>query len=186
MKKSIIFLFVIMLITTFAVKAQKSSYSETYGHTLNLGLGIGGYSGYSGYVGRSLPVIHVDYEFEVIKNFTIAPFADFFSYSNSYFYGNNNYYYRETVIPIGAKGTYYFDQLLNANSKWDFYLAGSLGYAIVFSRWDTGYTGDKNYFRQASPLFLNIHIGSEYHINKRLGISLDISGDGPTVCLALH
>jgi hypothetical protein len=28
---------------------------ETYGRTLNLGLGVGGYSGYYGHVGRSFP-----------------------------------------------------------------------------------------------------------------------------------
>jgi hypothetical protein len=36
---------------------------------------------------------------------------------------NNNYYYHETIIPIGVKGTYYFDQIFNANSDWDFYMA---------------------------------------------------------------
>ena len=60
---------------------------ETYGKTLNLGLGVGGYSGYYGHVGRSLPVFHVDYELDVAKNFTVAPFINIYSFSNSYYWG---------------------------------------------------------------------------------------------------
>ena len=51
------------------------------------------------------------------------------------------------VIPVGVKGTYYFDQLLGAGSKWDFYLSGSLGFAIVRSTWDDGYYGDRKYYK---------------------------------------
>ncbi|MEI6142664.1 MAG: hypothetical protein WCP85_25545, partial [Mariniphaga sp.] len=72
-----------------------ANYSKDYGHTLNLGLGIGGYSGYYGYVGHSLPVFSINYEFGVANNFTLAPFATFYSYHQDY--------YRETVIPLGVK-----------------------------------------------------------------------------------
>jgi hypothetical protein len=94
--------------------AEKKTYSGNYGHTLNLGLGIGGYSCYYGYIGHTLPVFNINYEFDVANNFTLAPFVSFYSFRNS------KYYYNETVLPIGVKGTYYFDQLLNANSDWDF------------------------------------------------------------------
>ncbi len=169
-----------------------SSYAqETFGRTLNLGLGVGGYSGYYGHVGRSLPVFHVDYEFDVAKDFTVAPFISFYSFSNDYYWGNSNkpfknYSYHETVIPIGAKGTYYFDDLLNATSKWDFYLAGSLGFAIVSSSWDDGYNGDRNYYKSPSSIFLDIHIGSEYHFNKKVGAYLDLSSGVSTIGVAFH
>lgn len=146
MKKIIIAIIVLVGIQ------YKSTAQEQYGRTLNLGLGIGGYAGYYGYVGRTLPVLHLDYEFDVAKSFTLAPFINFYSFSNDYYWGNKynpyRYYtYHETVIPVGLKGTYYFDNLLRANPKWDFYLAGSLGIAIETSRWDAGYGGDKNYYR---------------------------------------
>jgi hypothetical protein len=198
MKKTIILSFVLLTGLSLKINAQQtttttttttttySSSSEKFGKTLNLGVGIGGYSGYYGYIGRTLPVLHIDYEFDVAKNFTLAPFISFYSYRNRYRWDKNYYYYHETVIPIGVKGTYYFDQLLNANSKWDFYLAGSLGFAIVNSSWDSGYYGDQNYYRNGRPLFLDIHIGTEYHINNRVGIFLDISSGVSTVGLAIH
>jgi hypothetical protein len=164
---------------------------ETYGKTLNIGLGVGGYSGYYGHVGRSLPVFHLDYEFDVAKDFTLAPFLTIYSFSNDYYWGNNNnpfkyYSYYETVVPIGAKGTYYFDDLLNATSKWDFYLAGSLGIAVVFSTWETGYNGDRNYYQSPSSLFLDIHIGTEYLFNKGIGAFLDLSTGVSTIGIAIH
>ena len=139
----------------------------------------------------SLPVFHIDYEFDVAKNFTLAPFLNVYSFTNDYYWGNKNtpyryYTYRETVIPIGLKGTYYFDDLLKANSKWDFYLAGSLGFAIVNSTWDAGYGGDRNYYRGGSSLFLDLHIGAEYHFNSRVGAFLDLSSGVSTIGLAIH
>lgn len=181
MKKIITLL---MLVSTlhFSGTAQ-----EQYGKTLNLGLGIG----YYGYVGRSLPVLHINYEFDVAKDFTIAPFLTFYSFSNEYYWGNKNhpyqyYTYRETVIPIGAKGTYYFDDLLHANSKWDFYLAASLGFNIVNRTWGDGYDGDRDYYRHASSVYLDLHIGSEYHFNNHLGMFLDLSTGVSTIGLAIH
>ncbi|MBI2281168.1 MAG: hypothetical protein HYU68_10830 [Bacteroidetes bacterium] len=165
---------------------------EKYGKTLNLGLGVGGYSGYYSYVGRSLPVFHINYEFDVAKNFTLAPFLSFYSYSNQYYWkGNKNYpdryyTYKETVIPIGVKGTYYFDELLRANDKWDFYLAGTLGFAIVNSTWDNDYYGDKNYYQRGSSLYLDVHVGAEYHFNNTLGAFLDLSSGVSTIGLAIH
>ena len=92
---------------------------------------------------------------------------------------------RETVIPIGGKGTYYFDQILRANSNWDFYLAGSLGFSIVKTTWDNGYYQDNTYHK-ANPLFLDLHIGAEYHLSQRLGLFLDLSTGVSTIGLAFH
>jgi len=169
-----------------------SNAQESYGGALNLGLGVGGYSGYYKYAGHSLPVFHINYEFDVAKNFTLAPFLSVYTYSNEYYWGNNNYpsqyyTYRETVIPIGLKGTYYFDDLLNANSKWDFYLGASLGLALVKASWDAGYYGDTKYFNnRRNSVFLDLHIGTEYHFNSRLGAFLDVSSGISTIGLAIH
>lgn len=191
MKKIIFITLFFLTILSFNISAQEANATEKFGKTLNLGLGAGGYSGFYGYIGHTLPVFHVDYEFDVASSFTLAPFLNFYTYSNSYYWGNNNvpyqyYSYRETVIPIGIKGTYYFDKLLKANSKWDFYLAGSLGFAIVNSTWENGYYGDKNYYHQPSSLFLDAHIGAEYHMTKRLGLFLDLSSGVSTIGLAIH
>lgn len=182
MKKSYLILLIVLLAFSFKGNSQ-----EKYGKSLNLGLGIG----YYGYVGRSIPVFHLNYEFDVAKNFTLAPFISYYSYSRDYYYGNSKngykyYGYSETVIPIGAKGTYYFDEILKAGSNWDFYLAGSLGFAIVNSSWEDGYIGDRNVYRRSSPLFLDLHIGTEYHFNSKIGMFLDLSTGMSTIGIAIH
>lgn len=171
-----------------SVSAQEASSGESFGNTLNLGVGIG----YYGYVGHTLPVLHADYEFNVARNFTLAPFITVYSYKNYYYWGNpntpyRNYYYRQTVIPIGVKGSYYFDQLLGAGPKWDFYLAASLGFAIRKTVWESGYYGETTVVSHSSSgLYLDGHIGTEYHLSNNLGLFLDLSSGISTFGLALH
>ncbi len=169
---------VLMMMTTTSF-SQNTTSSENYGGVLNLGLGIGGYSGYYGYAGRSLPVFTVNYEFDVARNFTLAPFISLYSYRH------NDDHYRETIIPIGVKGSLYLDQILKAGSDWDFYLAGSLGFALRNSRWDDGYNGNTLY-HDRSPLFLDLHLGTEYHISNNLGLFLDLSTGVSTIGLSFH
>ena len=179
-------LLLFLIIVGTNLSAQQTRNSEHYGKTLNLGIGIGGYAGYYGYVDHSLPVFHLDYEFEVANSFTLAPFISFYSYKNRHNWDNNYYYYHQTVIPIGIKGTYYFDRIFEANSDWDFYLAGSLGFAVVNSSWDDGYNGDRDYYNSPSPLFLDLHVGTEYHFNNKVGMFLDLSTGVSTIGLAIH
>lgn len=179
---ALILLSLFLLVGNNNLSAQKKTYSGGYGGTLNLGLGLGGYYGYYGYYNQALPVFHINYEFDVANSFTLAPFLSFSSYREGPY--GNGYYYHETIIPIGVKGTYYFDQILNANPDWDFYLAGSLGYAIRTRTWDNGYVGEK--ISERSPVFLDLHIGTEYHLSSKLGIFLDLSTGVSTVGLALH
>lgn len=166
---------------------EEAAASAQFGNTLNLGAGIG----YYGYVGHSMPVLHADYEIGVAKNFTLAPFVTVYSYQNYYYWGNPNYpykhySYRQTVIPIGVKASYYFDDLLNAGSKWDFYLAGSLGFAIRTTTWEDGYYGETNVNHGTSGVYLDGHIGTELHLNTRLGLFLDLSSGISTFGLAIH
>lgn len=191
MKKTILVFLAFIPVLSFNTNAQVATYVEKYGNTLNIGAGIGGYSGYYGYIGRSLPVFNMNYELNVANYFTLAPFASFYTYRNKLFWGDNSYpfkyyYFRETVIPLGFKGTYYFDKVLRAGPKWDFYLASSLGISIVNSNWDSDYHGDKNYYQLANLFFIDVHAGIEYHIIKRLGIFLDISSGVSTIGLAFH
>lgn len=187
MYKKTIILFTTIFLLTFQTSAQDRDPNSRHGNTLNLGFGIG----YYGYIGNTLPVFHINYELDVARNFTLAPFISFYSYNRNYYWGDDEhtyriYHYRQTVIPIGIKGTYYFDDLLGAGPKWDFYLAGSLGFAIVRTTWDDDYYGDRNYYRTPSPLFLDLHIGAEYHLNNRLGLFLDLSSGVSTLGIAIH
>jgi hypothetical protein len=179
MKTITLTLMLALMVSGTNLLAQKTHSSAKFGNTLNLGLGVGGYYGYYHYAGHSLPVFSVNYEFDVAKNFTLAPFITFWTYRNDYDH------YRESIVPVGVKGTYYLDQALRAGSDWDFYLAGSLGFAIVKSTWDDGYYGE-TYYHNVSPLFLDLHVGTEYHLSNRVGLFLDLSTGVSTLGLAFH
>lgn len=188
MKNTLFLILTAYLTCLYQAKAQSAT-AENFGKTLNIGVGLGYYHGYYGDNYSSMPVLHMNYEFEVANYFTIAPFIGVYSYRNNNYWkgpGNQrrNYYYRETVVPVGIKGTYYFDKLLEANGKWDFYLAGSLGFAFRSVRWENGYDGDRSLSN--SPLFLDLHIGTEYHISRKLGLFLDLSTGASSVGLAFH
>jgi hypothetical protein len=165
---------------------------EKFGNTFNLGAGVG----YYGYVGHPLPVAMLNYEFDVARNFTLAPFAGFYSYQNHYYWGNPDkpgddasyrlYSYRVTAVPAGLKGTYYFDELLHANPKWDFYAAGSVGFVFRTVSWESGYYGDTHAYQNGKPLYLDAHAGAEYHMTPKAGIFLDLSPGVSTLGFALH
>lgn len=190
MKKTLLLSFCCLCLFFTESRAQETknaTAAETYGNTLNLGLGIG----YYGYVGHSMPVVHADFEFNVARNFTLAPFITVYSYRNYYYWGNpghpyRDYSYRQTVIPVGVKGSYYFDQLLNAGSKWDFYLAASLGIAIRKTVWESDYYGETTVTNDNSGLYLDGHIGMEYHLSAKTGLFLDLSTGISTLGLAIH
>lgn len=173
MKKAILLIITVLSIISTA-DAQRSGLHEKYGKTFNMGLGIG----YYGYAEQSMPVIHFNYEFDVAKDFTLAPFITFYSYRQNR--------YHQTVVPIGVKGTYYFDRLVKADSKWDFYLAGSLGFAIINTKWDDGYEGKLSHNEGAGPLYLDLHIGTEYHFNNKIGAFLDLSTGVSTIGISIH
>ena len=195
MKTLIITLLFFLLTVGINVKAQdnkeiieKSAY-EKYGATLNLGAGVG----YYGYLVHSLPVGTMNFEFDVARYFTLAPFIGVYSYKNSYYWGNPDkngsyryYSYRETAVPVGVKGTYYFDKLFRANAKWDFYAAGSVGFVFRKVEWENEYYGDRNVYKRRSPLYFDAHIGAEYHMNKAVGIFLDLSTGVSTFGFAFH
>lgn len=171
----------------FLLSSTLIGQTDKYGKTLNLGVGIG----YYGYIGHSTPVLHANYEFDVARNFTLAPFLTYYSYQNSNYWGNSNnpskyYFYRSTVVPIGVKGTYYFDRILSAGAKWDFYLAGSLGIVFRSTVWDAGYQGNRAINQGRSGAYLDVHIGTEYHFNSRFGAFLDLSSGVSTAGIAIH
>lgn len=180
MKKTILITGILFMVFHFNGYSQ-----EKYGKTLNLGVGVAGYSGYYSYTNAIVPVFNVNYEFDVIKNLTLAPFASIYTFRENYYWTNNNQYYKynEVVIPVGIKGYYYFDDLLNVTSDWDLYAGASVGVAIINSHWENGYLGDKNVYHKGSPVFANLHIGASYHFNDRVGAYLDLSSGTSTIGL---
>lgn len=179
--KRLILLFLSVLALHGAVRSQ-----ERFGNALNVGVGVG----YYGYYYGAAPALMLNYEFDVFRNFTLAPFIGMATYRSYYYWGNpyypyRDYYYRETIVPVGVKGTYYFDELFRASDKWDFYAALSLGFAFHSVTWENGYYGTR-YVRDTSPLFGSLHIGTEYHVSSKVGLFVDLSTGFSTVGLGFH
>jgi len=178
--KKIILLSALVLICLCAKGVAQTS--ESYGKTLNVGVGVG----YYGLGGHSAPAFTVNYEFDIHKNMTIAPFIGLYTYSDYVYWGDpyypyRSYSYRETVIPIGAKFAYYFDDVLHASPRWDFYAAVSAGFAFRMVSWASDYSGDKTLSNDASVFTLNLHIGARYYLNKRTALFMDLSTGVSTV-----
>jgi hypothetical protein len=178
--KKIIALLIISIALVGKLRSQ-----EDYGRTLNVGFGLG-------YYGLA-PAVNVNYEFDVFRNFTLAPFMSVVTRRSYRYWGDTynpykNYYYRETIIPVGVKGTYYFDELFDADERWDFYAAASLGVAFRTISWESGYYGGNDYLvsRYSSPLYGNLHLGAEYHFNQKTGLFLDLSTGMSTLGLGFH
>jgi len=191
MKTKLISAMLFLTLSVTMIKAQNSwtsgPYPEKFGSTLNLGIGIG----YYGYINSNTPVLHADFEFDVARNLTVAPSISFYTYQNYYYWGNKNkvyrdYSYRQTVIPVGVKVSYYFDELLKASAKWDFYAAGSAGVAIRNTVWESGYEGDVVLNNSSSNLYVDVHAGAEFHMTNKLGLFLDLSTGVSTFGLAIH
>ncbi len=179
MKRSII----IIVFCAFCRLSSHAQDRERYS-ALNIGAGIGYYYGNYG-----APSLNLNYEFDVFRNFTLAPYIAFSSYRESRYWGNDIYpgrYYRytERIIPVGLKASYYFDELFEAGENWDFYLGASVGYAFRTSTWENGYYGERTV--TASPLLGNLHIGTEYKFNTSFGIFLDVSTGISTLGLGIH
>ena len=178
-----LFLTVGFLVGVVALQAQ-----EKFGNRLNLSVGTSYGNGY--YYGHSFPLM-LNYEFDVARNFTLAPFISFYTYSNYYITQNprKNFYayqynYRTVVVPVGVKGSYYFDELLNAGEKWDFYAAVSLGFAFRSTTWEDGYVV-KDVPYTESGIYLNFHAGAEYHFTEKIGMFLDLSSGSSNIGMSI-
>jgi hypothetical protein len=155
---------------------------EKYGNTFNIGAGLG----YHRYIRLPFPAFNINYEFDVAPNLTLAPFVSLLSYrENGYLYGGKYYGYHNTIVPIGVKGYYYFDKLINLDSKFDVYAGLSLGFNVSYGNWDDGYKGP-SYISHYSPLYVDFHIGGEWRLKENMGLYLDLSSGFSTLGLAFH
>lgn len=144
----------------FALAASQQAFAQYQkgDKLLNLGLGLGSYYGGGVPIGASL-------EFGVTDNISVGPQIDYYSWS----YGYVGYKWRYTFIPIGVRGSYHANELLNLNNdKLDLYGGVSLGYYISKYSDNTGYTGtyDNAYGGRA---FLGVHVGGRYYFKPNLG-----------------
>lgn len=177
-KKTLLIATVLFSMIGISAKAQKygSQPAEKFGRTLNVGVGLVPYRN----TAAALPAALINYEIDIARNITLAPFIGIYTHADNYYWGNKNYpyrnyTYREIAMPAGIKVVYYFDELLRANSKWDFYAGASLGFVFRSTVWDANYYGDKNAVSNITPLYAAPHVGARCHLNQKVGIYLDLS-----------
>jgi hypothetical protein len=183
-KLNILFL---VLLVPLCVAAQQPSAGEVYAQSLNISAG----TGYYRYVGYNVPVVHANYELPVDELLTVAPFAAFYRYETNYYWGDEThtpryFHYSEKVLPIGIKVTGYLDELINAGKRWDFYAAGSIGLIIRKTSWVADYEGPRKINPGTGGMFLDFHVGTEFHCTRMLGIQLDCAAGETTLGLAFH
>ena len=184
MKKLLFVSIVLSLFSFLNSTAQVKTVEEKYGNTLNAGVGVG----YFNYIGVATMMGTVNYEFDVAPYFTLAPFIGVYGFQDNYYSFDTyrNYTYNETVVPMGVKASYYFDQLLHVTNKWDFYASLSAGYSYINVTWESGYTGDRAAYKSATNLYLNLHAGAKYHLSDMAGLFADLSTNAALVGVSIH
>ncbi len=120
--------------------------------------------------GWGIPLF-VRYEQPVADNITVGGTFSFQSKTEKYFGSKWNH----TIVGINGRGSYHFNELLNATDEWDFYGGGSLGYYI----WNTKYDGNGIYSYAGSGsggFSIGAHVGARYFLNDNLAITGEVGG----------
>lgn len=134
------------MITTSSF-AQFNPYTD---NTKMLSLGVGASS-------WGIPFL-VSYEQPIADNITVGGSLSYQSRSKTY----ASYKYKHTLYGLNARGSYHFNELLNATDDWDFYAGVALGYYFWSS--PDNYIGSGYGGFNASPL-----VGARYFLNQNLG-----------------
>ncbi len=145
------------------IQTTSAQERELHGSALNLGVGIGA---------RQAAVYHINYEFDVVPSFTIAPSASFYGYTK--------------FVPIGVKGSFYFDDVLNLDREWDLYVGATAAMGIVSDEWNNQAYRDMYRFRGANNLFFDVHLGAEYQVTPRAGMFIDLASNAATIGIVLR
>ena len=160
MKKLISSLFIVALLAFTSQNVTAQSYQQG-DKLLNLGIGLGTYGGGGLGFGGS-------FEYGIHEAISVGAIA---GYSGRNYLGS-----RWSVLTIGARGSYHFNELLNLdNDQIDLYAGLGLGYRN-FS-WD--YSGFGDSYNYGSGVVFIGHLGGKYYLKPNLGLFAELgSGFG--------
>lgn len=98
-------------------------------------------------------LIGISYDIPVATDIAISPFAgtDF----------NLDY------LVLGAKGSYYFDNLMGLSDPWDIYAGANAGFGLWI-----GNDKDNN----SSDIAIGLHVGARWFWNEKWGLYLELGG----------
>jgi hypothetical protein len=159
-KKNFAIIAISGLISTSSL-AQYNPYSDGSG-LLSVGVGFSGWG---------IPVF-ARYEHPVADNITVGGTVSFQSKGETY----ASYKWKHTITGLNARGSYHFNELLNAPDEWDFYAGASLGYFIWNTKYDESGT-IYDYTGSGSGGFgIGGHAGARYFVKENLAVTLELGG----------
>ncbi len=124
-----------------------------------------------GATGWGIPV-YVRYEQGIAKNFTLGGGLSYQSYRERY----SNSKWRHTIFGVNIRGSYHFNELFNANSDWDFYAGGSVGFYSWNTKWDDTGTQYDYDGRGNGGMSLGGHVGARYFVNEKIALNAEVGG----------
>lgn len=155
--KNKIFFAVFVLLGLFSTNsfAQYNPYDDGSG-LLSVGVGASGWG---------IP-IYLRYEHPVADNITVGAAASFQTKGYTY--------WRGTYYGFNGRGSYHFNELLNAPDEWDFYGGASLGYYFYKWKWTNEYPG---VYDPATGYFnVGLHVGARYFVKENIAINVEAGG----------
>ena len=162
MKKMLIAAIAIVFATAFhTTQAQFNPYADE-AKMLTAGIGISGWG---------VPIF-VRFEAPVADNITVGGGLSYQSKGENYV----GYKWRHTIFGLTGRGSYHFNELLEANDDWDFYAGLGLGYYF----WNTSYDDSGSSVNWSGTNYggfsVGIHLGARYFVSEKVGLNLEVGG----------
>lgn len=156
--KIFVSVFILFFMVTTSSFAQFNPYSE---NTKMVTVGIG-----ASFYG--IPV-YLRYEQPIIDNVSIGGSL---SYQSRTRY-DGYYDWKHTNVGIVGRGSYHFNELLNATDEWDFYAGVSLGYYFENHKYDG--IGNPIYRGSGYGGFdIGPHVGARYFVTDNIGLNAEM------------
>lgn len=161
--KTKIFTLVLVLFGLFATPgyAQYNPFTDGSG-LVTVGVGFSGWG---------IPIF-ARYEHPVADNITVGGTISFQTHGETY----GSYKWKHTITGLNARGSYHFNEILNAPDEWDFYAGASLGYFI----WNTKYDGPGTTFDYGGSgsggFSVGAHVGARYFVSEKIAVGIEGGG----------
>jgi hypothetical protein len=162
MKKITIYVVGLICLLSYQANAQYAKGDNL----LNVGIGVNSY--YSG----GIP-FGASYEYGVTDAISVGAGLDYLSHS----YKGSGYNYGFSILYIGARGSYHFNELLNLSvEELDLYGGANLGFRSF--KWKDDFNNSTLGNSYGNGVYVGIHIGARYYFAPSIGAFLEVGAGG--------